>query len=145
MTHSSAAYAKAKKDGLITGHNNYFGFSVESDVKYPLSDSWSTVPAGYIASSANDMGKYLQMYLRGGYGILSDKSLSTMFRATVPMDESGETGYGMGWVRSDKYVETVYNHTGLTETISQTCICFRRAAWVLYSSQIPMTIWSQTI
>jgi hypothetical protein len=62
-----------------------------------------------------DMGKYLQMYLRGGYGILSDKSLSTMFRATVPMDESGETGYGMGWVRSDKYVETVYNHTGLTE------------------------------
>lgn len=115
MTHSSAAYAKAKKDGLITGHNNYFGFSVESDVKYPLSDSWSTVPAGYIASSANDMGKYLQMYLRGGYGILSDKSLSTMFRATVPMDESGETGYGMGWVRSDKYVETVYNHTGLTE------------------------------
>ena len=38
-----------------------------------------------------------------------------MFRATVPMDESGETGYGMGWVRSDKYVETVYNHTGLTE------------------------------
>ena len=115
MTHSSAAYAKAKKDGLITGHNNYFGFSVESDVKYPLSDSWSTVPAGYIASSANDMGKYLQMYLRGGYGILSDKSLSTMFRATVPMDESGDTGYGMGWVRSDKYVETVYNHTGLTE------------------------------
>lgn len=115
MTHSSAAYAKAKEDGLITGHNNYFGFSVESDVKYPLSDSWSTVPAGYIASSANDMGKYLQMYLRGGYGILSDKSLSTMFRATVPMDESGETGYGMGWVRSDKYVETVYNHTGLTE------------------------------
>ena len=55
------------------------------------------------------------MYLRGGSGILSDKSLSTMFRATVPMDESGETGYGMGWVRSDKYVETVYNHTGLTE------------------------------
>ena len=80
-------------------------------MKYPLSDSWSTVPAGYIASSANDMGKYLQMYLRGGYGILSDKSLSTMFRVTVPMDESGETGYGMGWVRSDKYVETVYNHT----------------------------------
>ena len=28
-------------------------------MKYPLSDSWSTVPAGYIASSANDMGKYL--------------------------------------------------------------------------------------
>ncbi len=114
-------------------------------MKYPLSDSWSTVPAGYIASSANDMGKYLQMYLRGGYGILSDKSLSTMFRATVPMDESGETGYGMGWVRSDKYVETVNNHTGLTENYISDMYLLRRAVWALYSSQIPMTIWSRTI
>lgn len=115
MNNSSATYEGAKEDGLINGHKNYFGISVDSDVVYPDSDSWSTVASGYVSSSAADMGKYLQMYLRGGYGILSDKSLNTMFRTNVPIDENGDYSYGMGWVYCDKYIEPVYNHTGLTE------------------------------
>ena len=45
MTHSSAAYAKAKEDGLITGHNNYFGFSVESDVKAHIAREFQRQPS----------------------------------------------------------------------------------------------------
>lgn len=115
MSHSSASYETSVKNGLINGHNNYFGISVESDVKYPLSDSWSTVASGYVTSSASDMGKYLQMYLRGGYGVLSEKSISTILRSGVQMDDNGDYSYGMGWVYCDKYVEPVYNHTGLVE------------------------------
>lgn len=115
MNHSSASLQNAKKNGLITGHMNYFGISVDSDAKYPLSDSWSTISSGYVTSSAADMGKYLQMFLRNGYGLLSDKSISTMLNGTAKMDDNGNYTYGMGWVYCDKYIEPVYNHTGQVE------------------------------
>lgn len=114
MKHSTADYNEAVDMGLISGSNNYFGVTVHSKVDYPQTDSWSTVSSGYIASSASDMGKYLQMYLRSGYGVLSDKSMYEMMTSTAQIEE-GTYRYGMGWVYSDDYNEPVLNHTGLVE------------------------------
>lgn len=66
MNHSAATLEEAKEDGLIAGYRNYFGFPMAGEPDYPNDSSWSLVPAGYISSSASDMGKYLQMYLKGG-------------------------------------------------------------------------------
>ncbi len=46
---------------------------------HPLITLGSLCQRGYISSSANDLGRYLQMYLNGGEGIISQQSIHTMF------------------------------------------------------------------
>lgn len=61
------------------------------------------------------MGKYLQMYLNGGRGIVSQSSIDTMFYDYVPKDESGKDFYGMGWGYSKQCSTPLLNHSGLVE------------------------------
>ena len=112
MYNTSADERTAKENGLIQGHRNYFGVNLPSAAKFPDEDSWATESAGYITSSAADMGKYLQMFLRGGYGVVSEKGISTMLYNRVPTEKSGKYQYGMGWLYTDEYVEPVFNHSG---------------------------------
>ena len=71
LSHTAATLDESIENGLIEGYINYWGFHTENEHKYPTSENaWITVPAGYISSSANDLGKYLQMYLNGGNGII---------------------------------------------------------------------------
>ena len=80
LPHTAATLDGSIENGLISGYTNYWGFHMENEHKYPTSENaWITVPAGYISSSANDLGKYLQMYLNGGNGIISEPSINTMF------------------------------------------------------------------
>lgn len=115
MTQSAASYEEAMNNGVINGYKNYYGFYIESELAYPDENEWGQPSSEYITSSAYDMGKYLQMYLRGGSGVVTDKSINAMLYDNVYMDESGYNKYGMGWVYSDEYVETVFNHTGYVE------------------------------
>lgn len=66
MEHTAASLEKGRENGLISGYRNYFGIPVAGKPDYhdgssPSKDSapFSIVPAGYISSSAADMGKYL--------------------------------------------------------------------------------------
>lgn len=115
MSHTAATLEKSKENSLIDGYRNYFGIPIAGKPDYPNAGSWSTVPAGYISSSISDMGKYLQMYLNGGMGIISQSSLGTIFYDNVPQDESGQFFYGMGWMLSKELSEPVLLHSGLVE------------------------------
>lgn len=114
MVHSAASLEDAKEDDLIDGYRNFFGFTVAGEPDYPNGNSWSQVPAGYISSSASDMGKYLQMYLNGGESVLNADSINSMFydNADIPYIN---VKYGMGWELSEDYDEPILSHAGLVE------------------------------
>lgn len=98
---------------------NEQGIHIKNRHKYPLSEnSWITVPAGYISASTNDLGKYLQMYLNGGNGIVSKQSIDTMFYGnTVYVDGDIPFWYGYGWATViEPLSEPVFRHSGLVET-----------------------------
>jgi len=115
MYHSAATLEKSKSNGLIDGYRNYFGIPVPGQPDYPNDSSWSTVPAGYISASASDMGKYLQMYLNGGKGIVTQDSINKMFYDFVPQDETNLNFYGMGWIYTKQFSKPILMHSGLVE------------------------------
>lgn len=115
MEHTAATLEQSKENGLIKGYRNYFGIPVAGEPDYPDDDSWSTVPAGYLSSSASDMAKYLQMYLNGGIGIVSQDSLNTMFYDNVYVNANNPYYYGMGWTLTEGYTEPILGHSGLVE------------------------------
>ena len=134
MSHSSATLEGSRANGLIDGYRNYFGIPVAGAPDYPNDDSWSTVPAGYLSSSASDMGRYLQMYLNGGMGIISQDGINTMFYDNVFVDGASPYFYGMGWQLSAQYseverkafstIEPVLNHAGLVENYTSNMFLF---------------------
>jgi CubicO group peptidase (beta-lactamase class C family) len=115
MEHTYTSLQEAKSNGLVHGYRNYFGIMVKDEVDYPDQDisGWLSIPAGYIISSASDMGKHLQFYLNGGMGILKPESIETMFYDTVKVNE--DASYGFAWGTVEKFGEPVIYHNGLVE------------------------------
>lgn len=104
---------------MIDGYRNYFGIPVAGEPDYPDENSWGLVSAGFISSSASDMGKYLQMYLNGGKNVITAKSVDTIFYDNVSMAD-GFYSYGMGWILTHQTYEPILWHGGLVENyISQ--------------------------
>lgn len=116
MNHTSANIEETKENGLIKGYQNYFGIPILKEPNYPTNDeSWIQVPAGFISSSASDLGKYLQMYLNKGLNIISEESIHKMFYDNIPQDDIDRDYYGMGWVYTNYYSKHVLTHSGLVE------------------------------
>lgn len=116
MNHTGATLEESNKNGLIKGYQNFFGIQIAESPNYPTDDnSWIQVPAGFISSSASDMGKYLQMYLNQGLNIITEDSISKMFYDNIPQDDIGRDYYGMGWVYTKYYSKPVLTHSGLVE------------------------------
>ena len=116
MNHTSTTLEESNKNGLIKGYQNYFGIPIAESPNYPTDDnSWIQVPAGFISSSASDMGKYLQMYLNQGLNIITEDSISKMFYDNIPQDDIDRDYYGMGWVYTKYYSKPVLTHSGLVE------------------------------
>lgn len=104
---------------VAQGHTGWFGMNLASAPAYPRSeDSWISVPAGYLASSAEDMAKYLQMYLRGGGGIVSPEGLDMMLCGDAAyVGGEYDAGYSYGWGCFAHLLPTpAYSHSGLVET-----------------------------
>lgn len=119
LSHTAASQVKSIENGLIDGYTNYWGLHVKRNHQYPSSENeWITVPAGYISSSANDLGRYLQMYLNGGEDIISQKSIDIMFSGdTVYVNDDVPFWYGYGWATvKEPLAEPVLRHSGLVET-----------------------------
>ena len=118
MDHSAASLEKSKENGLIDGYRNYFGIPVAGKPDYPeqiTNGTWTNVPAGYLSSSVSDMGRYLQMYLNDGEGVISKESINSMFYDDVSVDD-GSYYYGMGWQYSTKmFSQPMVWHAGLVE------------------------------
>ena len=85
-------------------------------------NAWITAPAGYISSSTEDLGRYLQMYLNGGEGIISAESINEMFYNGVAVDDEVPYSYGMGWTLTKEPLKRpVLRHSGLVEN-GMSCI-----------------------
>lgn len=118
MSKSAATLEKAKENGLIGTYENWFGINTKTNPKYPKSDdAWITAPAGYLSSSTSDLGKYLQMYLRGGENIISADSINKMFYKNVEVQADIPYKYGMGWTLiNEPLKQPALRHSGLVET-----------------------------
>ncbi len=115
MKHTSAYLGKENKGGLIEGYRNYFGIPIAGEPDYPSDDSWIQIPAGFITSSASDMGKYLQMYLNDGLDIISEESIQKMFYDYIQQDDIERDYYAMGWVYTKYYSKPILTHSRLVE------------------------------
>lgn len=120
---NSTSADPAKASGLIDGYENWFGFNVKTAVKYrDTENAWITAPAGYISSSTEDLGRYLQMYLNGGEGIISAESINEMFYNGVAVEDEIPYSYGMGWTLTKEPLKRpVLRHSGLVEN-GMSCI-----------------------
>ena len=118
MSKSAATYDKAKDNGLIDTYENWFGFNIKTQPKFPKSDSaWITTSAGYLSSTTSDLGKYLQMYMRGGESIISSDSINKMFYENIEVQANIPYKYGMGWTLTNEPLkQPALRHSGLVET-----------------------------
>lgn len=119
MNDSFANSKKAVEAGMLKGHNNYFGFNVEGEGITPTDESWFHESAGYIASTSEDMTKYLQMYLRKGVAedgtrILSEENIKKMYTDVVPQGRYNSY-YGFGFMFYPRDYGDFVDHDGLTE------------------------------
>ncbi|HEX5716142.1 MAG TPA: serine hydrolase domain-containing protein, partial [Thermoanaerobaculia bacterium] len=101
----------AREKGLVRGHWYAYGLAIpgqETQQPEPL------VPAGFLISSARDLGHYLSMLLNEGRfrgrQVVSREALGEMFRTW----DGGATGAGMAWGIGS----TRIGHAGSTPTFS---------------------------
>lgn len=101
---SSAVPTGRNPAGMATGHRPWFGTVRAYDGE---GGDAISAPAGGIVSSAEDMGRYLAMWLNGEDDIVSAKSKVAMMTPSARASSS----YGLGW-SVEAAGEAVY-HTGL--------------------------------
>ncbi len=121
MTGSATSLPVAVDDGVVSpGHRLWFGVPVSTGPAHRP----GLLAAGYLVSTAADMGRYLQMYLRGGLGpdgtqIVSADGLRVL-TAPGPAAHLGgwadgaPARYAMGWFVGGPWAEPVLFHPGNT-------------------------------
>ena len=120
MTHSHVTAAPAVADGLSSGHRFWFGLPVATEP----TQREATLAAGYLISSAEDLGRYLAMYLSGGLAadgtrVVSAGGLDTMLAPATdaglgPWADGQASQYAMGWFRGGPWGQDVVFHPGNT-------------------------------
>ncbi len=101
---------QAAEAGLATGHGSLFGWPIAREQEFLQ----YAVPAGFIISTARDMGRYSAALLAGGsFGeatILSPESVEALWT-----DTGGDVPYALGWMLSEVGDERVVSHGGSLE------------------------------
>jgi CubicO group peptidase (beta-lactamase class C family) len=119
MTNSFTAPGPAHRAGLAAGHRYFFGFA---DTTGPALRP-GMLAAGYLMSSARDMGRYLAMYLNDGVGpsgrrLISSRGLRTLMAPGRHDTELGgwadgaRSRYAMGWFVGGPWKEPAVLHPG---------------------------------
>jgi CubicO group peptidase (beta-lactamase class C family) len=115
----------AQGAGLAEGHQFWFGQARPARLPYPR----GMLPAGYLVSSAEDMGRYLIAHLNGGRlgkaHILSPESIAELHRPGFTIDEG--LWAGLGWGVADIEGVRVLQHSGNTNN-------YRSEMWLLPES-----------
>jgi CubicO group peptidase (beta-lactamase class C family) len=120
MTHSSATTDPTGDDVLAEGHRFWFGVPVATE---PTRRE-ATLAAGYLISTAEDLGRYLSLYLAEGLGpdgtrIVSAEGVRTLLTPGPeahlgPWAESQDSRYAMGWFVDGPWGEDAIFHPGNT-------------------------------
>lgn len=114
MTSSAACREDTRATALAPGHTAWFGVPVRRPLRYPGPDAWEQPPAGYLSSSAVDLGAYLRCFLRDGGDLLAASSVRAMMTDTAPTQTAG-VGYGFGWFVGTDAGQRLWWHAGLVE------------------------------
>lgn len=115
MNNSYVSIEEAKENGIAFGHRNYFGIMVEEEFDYPknMTSGWMSLSAAYLISTTNDMGSYLQFWLKGNENVLTEETKKQAFLDTAFVTDGYEYGYGWGISKSEDI--TMYVHGGNVE------------------------------
>jgi CubicO group peptidase (beta-lactamase class C family) len=111
MTHGYASPEQARAEGLATGYQYFFGLArATASPNNPAS-----VPAGRLIASAEDMARYLAMWLNEGQSgdatLVTPTGRAQLQAPAVPV--TSYTRYGMGWYTNPD--GSVVWHGGSTE------------------------------
>lgn len=103
MSRTFTSLERAEQHGLTATHRAAFGFAMRSDGRH----LGGLAPSGYVYSTANDLARYLAMYLSGGVldgrRVLSEASIGAMTapatneRTFTLQSQSFTAAYGAGW------------------------------------------------
>ncbi len=113
MTKTFANNSENLKNNLGDQFQYWFGYPLKSkQMGYPQ----TAIPAGFICSSAEDMGNYIKVNLNSGLfekrQILSSRLLNIMH---TPWDKD-DYGYAMGWKQGRVNEKIFLQHLGSTAT-----------------------------
>jgi CubicO group peptidase (beta-lactamase class C family) len=118
MSHSYVSVEAAAADGLTKGHRFWFGVPVSTG---PTHRS-GLLAAGYLISTAEDLGRYLSMYLADGVSATGERVVSTEGLHTLltpgpvahlgPWADGKESHYGMGWFIGGPWSPDALFHPG---------------------------------
>jgi hypothetical protein len=118
MRHSYTARSDAVRAGLAEGTQFWFGVPRST----PALTRPALLAAGYLISTAEDLGAYLQLYLRGGRTadgrqIISTRSLQTMLTpaSTAQLGswaDGASARYAMGWFIGGPWNPPLAFHSG---------------------------------
>ncbi len=98
-------------EDIVQGHTYFFGWPfARAEPPYPR----LMIPAGYVTTTAADMGRYLAMLLRRGRVgesvFLDERLVAEMFTTW----DGSETGHGLGWGIVRRHGLRGYYHAGMT-------------------------------
>jgi CubicO group peptidase (beta-lactamase class C family) len=120
MIHSSASTGAVDGDVLADGHRFWFGVPVATE---PTRRD-ATLAAGYLISTAADLGRYLSMYLADGLSpagarIVSADGVRTLLAAGPDASlgawaQNQDSRYAMGWFVGGPWGEDAIFHPGNT-------------------------------
>ena len=114
MIHASADRATAVANGLSEAHRLWFGLPREVS---PL-DRPDLVPAGFLAASASDLGRFVAAQVDGGTlddrRILSASATTEMQRGVMSMGLGNPGQYGLGWADARLGDVRMVGHVGST-------------------------------
>jgi CubicO group peptidase (beta-lactamase class C family) len=132
MRHSYVALDAAKRAGLATGHRYWFGRATAHGPTFR--DGIQS--AGYLFSTAQDMGRYLAMYLNHGVTadgrrIVSRQGVEIMLAPGRPgklgsWSDHADARYAMGWYVGGPWSEPAQLHPGRAPDSSAMIVMFPR-------------------
>ena len=113
MNHTLVGSSKQNEAHVIAQYQYWGPFPIKS---HQADYSLSAVPAGFICSSAADMGKYLRANLNKGTVGTGSVLDSGLVEATHTPWSKGKTGYAMGWNQGSYNGKRLLQHLGSTAT-----------------------------
>jgi CubicO group peptidase (beta-lactamase class C family) len=135
MNNSFTSQVEAQQHGMSAGYRQWFGFPVDaSNLPYPR----GMVSAGYLISSAEDLGHYMIAQMNAGQykdvSIVSPQAIETLHAPAVSAAPEGyhrqPSGYyGMGWYVMEMNNIPVLVHDGDTPNFHADMIFIPAREW----------------
>lgn len=112
MTRSNTSPAQSERDpNHATGHQLRQGRI--ATMPFYQYEKFGVAPAGAVASTVNDMLRYLQMYLDqgrvGNRQVISAAQVEQLHRPVIPNDDAA---YALGWNRTHRVGQAILQHGG---------------------------------